>query len=98
MILMAAGVLWMLPGCRDQKQEIPISTVSQSTEDDDPEDTMQEQLPGEGIPVYEVELPDELYDFEYAVWGVSYQLPMTYESFTANGWSYDGDEQEMVSA
>ena len=41
MILMAAGVLWMLPGCRDQKQEIPISTVSQSTEDDDPEDTMQ---------------------------------------------------------
>ena len=66
MILMVAGVLWMLPGCRDQKQEIPISTVSQSTEDDDPEDTMQEQLPGEGIPVYEVELPDELYPISFS--------------------------------
>ena len=47
-VLTAVGVLWMLSGCENRKQEIPITTVSQSTEDEDPEDTMEENLPGEG--------------------------------------------------
>ena len=96
-VLTAVGVLWMLSGCENRKQEIPITTVSQSTEDEDPEDTMEENLPGEGIPVYDVSLSDELSSFEFAVWGVTYQLPLTYEEFIRNGWSYQGDDQASVS-
>ena len=50
-----------------------------------------------GIPVYDVSLSDELSSFEFAVWGVTYQLPLTYEEFIRNGWSYQGDDQASVS-
>lgn len=96
-VLLALSFAGTVSGCEDRKQEIPITTVSQSTEDEDPEDTMDGTLPGQGIPVYDVELPDELSSFDFAVWGVSYRLPMAYEEFVEYGWSYDGDGQDMIS-
>ena len=96
-VLMAVSIVGIIFGCGNKKQEIPITTVSQSTEDEDPEDTMNGNLPGEGIPVYDVELPEELSSFDFAVWGVNYQIPMTYGEFVECGWTYDGDDQEMVS-
>lgn len=97
-VLMAAGVVWTLFACGDRRQEIPITTVSQSTDDEDPQDTMDENLPGEDIPVYETELPKELESFAFAVWGETYQLPVDYETFLGYGWCYDGDDQEPVGA
>lgn len=95
----AAAAVCIFGGCREQRQENPITTVSQSTEDEDPVDTMEDEtLPGEGIPSYDVELPEELGSFAFAVWGTEYQLPVSYEEFTGNGWTYDGEEEEIISA
>lgn len=94
----AAAAVCIFCGCSGRRQESPITTVSQSTEDDDPVDTMEETLPGEEIPVYDVELPQELESFAFAVWGTEYQLPVSYEEFAGNGWTYEGDPEEKISA
>lgn len=92
----AAAAVWLICGCSNQPQDNPITTVSQSTEDEEPEDTMQEMLPGEGIPVYDVELSEDPGSFEFAVWGMKYQLPVSCGEFCESGWTYDGDLDEMV--
>lgn len=92
----AAAAVWIICGCSNRPQDNPITTVSQSTEDEEPEDTMEETLPGEGVPVYDVELSEEPGSFEFAVWDVKYQLPVSCEAFCESGWIYDGDPNERI--
>lgn len=93
---LAAAAVWILCGCQNRQQENPITAVSQSTEDEEPEDTMDEALPGEGIPVYDVELSDDLSSFEFAVWGEKYRIPVSYREFCEKGWTYEGDPDQKI--
>lgn len=82
-----------LAGCKDKKEEIPIATNSSShLEDEDPTDELKEELPGEDIPDYDVKLPEKLSSFTIAIWGEVYKIPISYEDFTALGWTYKGKE------
>ncbi|MDD3404174.1 MAG: hypothetical protein PHQ72_12595 [Hespellia sp.] len=45
----------------------------------------------------ETKLSEDIYHFEVSVNGEIYQLPMKYAQYTKSGWSYSGDEEEMVS-
>lgn len=95
------GLLTVLAfaGCKDKKEEIPIAVNSSSQlEDEDPSDELDEQLPGEDVPDYDIDLPDKLSSFTIAIWGESYKIPMTYEEFTALGWVYKGDETTKLGA
>lgn len=90
--------LLALTGCEEKKEEIPIAVNSSShLEDEEPEDHL-EELPGEEIPEYKVELPEKLSSFTIAVWGENYSLPVSYEKFAEMGWVYDGDASAMVGA
>lgn len=95
------GLLTVLAfaGCKDKKEEIPIAVNSSSQlEDEDPSDELDEQLPGEDVPDYDINLPDKLSSFTIAIWGETYKIPMTYEEFTALGWVYKGDETTKLGA
>ena len=45
----------------------------------------------------EVSIESELQSFEFAVKGVNYQLPVTYQELTENGWKYTGEDTEEIS-
>lgn len=98
MLLLASAMV--VAGCSDKKEEIPISTNSSSLlTDEEPEDILsEEELPGEDIPEYEVELPEVLSEFTIAIWGENYTFPMKYEEFIAMGWEYDGDDTETIAS
>ncbi|MDD3278610.1 MAG: hypothetical protein PHG16_06960 [Lachnospiraceae bacterium] len=97
-VILLTSVL-VFAGCAGKKEEIPISTNSSSLlTEDDPRDDLEEDLPGEDIPEYEVELPESLSDFTIAIWGENYELPMKYKDFIAMGWSYDGDDTKTIAS
>ena len=96
--MLALSCVLVLPGmsaCRKQEEDIPITTVSQSTEDEDPKDNLDED-PENEIPEYDVELPEELGSFELAIWGEIYSIPESYEHFTERGWEYQGDDTRQI--
>ena len=96
--MLALSCALVLPGmsaCRKQEEDIPITTVSQSTEDEDPKDNLDED-PENEIPEYDVELPEELGSFELAIWGEIYTIPESYEHFTERGWQYQGDDTRQI--
>lgn len=95
------GLLTVLAfaGCKDKKEEIPIAVNSSSQlDDEDPSDELDEQLPGEDVPDYDIDLPEKLSSFTIAIWGETYKIPMTYEEFTALGWVYKGDATTKLGA
>lgn len=94
-LLLLIGVT-VLAGCKE-KEEIPLTFNSVSLEEEDPSDLL-ETLPGEEIPEYEVELPEEMSSFTIAIWGETYQLPMTWQAFKEKGWEYQGEEEEVVAS
>lgn len=47
---------------------------------------------------YDVEISDELFDFEFAVNDEVYALPTAFSEFKANGWEVAGGEDETVTA
>ena len=86
-----------LAGCKDNKEEIPIATNSSSQlDDEDPTDELEDELPGEDIPDYSVDLPEKLSSFTIAIWGEVYKIPISYEEFTALGWTYKGKETAQL--
>lgn len=96
-ILAFAGLL-LLAGCRE-KESIPVSFSTSSLEEENPVDTLGDgDLPGEEIPVYEVELPEELSSFAAAIWGEVYEFPVSWQEFAERGWKYQGDPEQMVDA
>lgn len=42
-------------------------------------------------------LSDDLYDFQVSINGVIHQFPMWYADFEAMGWTYNGDNTQMIS-
>ena len=83
-VFFLAGIL-LLAGCR-QKESIPVVLRGSSLEEENPADTLAEStLPGEEIPVYEVELPEELSSFAAAIWGEVYEFPVSWQEFTEKG-------------
>lgn len=88
-----------MTGCEEKKEEIPIGTNSSSLlEDEEPADELDEEFPGEDIPDYQVELPEEMSSFTIAIWGEVYKIPVSYEEFISLGWEYDGDDTITVGA
>ena len=83
-------------GCGKKTENIPITTISQSTEDDDPEDNLSSSL-SQDIPEYEVDLPEDLSSFTIAIWGDVYEIPEEYEDFTALGWEYTGSLSKEIA-
>ena len=75
-----------MTGCEEKKEEIPIGTNSSSLlEDEEPADELDEEFPGEDIPDYQVELPEEMSSFTIAIWGEVYKMPVSYEDFISLG-------------
>lgn len=56
------------------------------------------ELPGEEIPEYAVDLPEDLSSFTIAIWGENYQLPMEWQAFEDMGWDYQGDGELTVDS
>ena len=74
-------------GCGKKTETIPITTISQSTDDDDPEDNLATSGDSDEIPEYDVDLSKNLNSFQLAIWGDTYEIPESYADFTALGWS-----------
>ena len=56
-------------GCGKKTETIPITTISQSTDDDDPEDNLAASGDSNEIPEYDVDLSKNLNSFQLAIWG-----------------------------
>ena len=79
-LLVLAGAV-LMAGCRE-KEEIPLTLSTTSLEDGEPKDSLEDvELPGEEIPEYAVDLPEDLSSFTIAIWGENYQLPMEWQAF-----------------
>ena len=88
----------LLTGCRE-KEGIPLTSSAVSLEDGEPSDVLENvELPGEEIPEYDVELPENLSSFTIAIWGECYQLPMEFQEFERMGWNYQGDQEKSIEA
>lgn len=85
-----------ISGCGKKTETIPITTISQSTDDDDPEDNMTVSGDSDEIPEYDVELSKDLNSFQLAIWGDTYEIPESYADFTALGWVYNGDDTKEI--
>ena len=70
-------------GCGKKTETIPITTISQSTDDDDPEDNLAASGDSDEIPEYDVDLSKNLNSFQLAIWGDTYEIPESYADFTA---------------
>ena len=75
-------------GCGKKTETIPITTISQSTDDDDPKDNLAASGDSDEIPEYDVDLSKNLNSFQLAIWGDTYEIPESYADFTALGWVY----------
>lgn len=91
-----AAVLLGTCGCGKKTENIPITTISQSTDDEDPEDTLAASGDSDEIPEYDVELSKNLNSFQLAIWGDPYEIPESYADFTALGWVYSGDATKEI--
>ena len=58
-------------GCGKKTETIPITTISQSTDDDDPEDNLAASGDSDEIPEYDVDLSKNLNSFQLAIWGAT---------------------------
>ena len=74
-------------GCGKKTETIPITTISQSTDDDDPKDNLAASGDSDEIPEYDVDLSKNLNSFQLAIWGDTYEIPESYADFTALGWA-----------
>ena len=83
-------------GCGKKTETIPITTISQSTDDDDPEDNLAASGDSDEIPEYDVDLSKNLNSFQLAIWGDTYEIPESYADFTALGWVYSGDDTKEI--
>ena len=83
-------------GCGKKTETIPITTISQSTDDDDPEDNLATSGDSDEIPEYDVDLSKNLNSFQLAIWGDTYEIPESYADFTALGWVYSGDDTKEI--
>ena len=83
-------------GCGKKTETIPITTISQSTDDDDPEDNLAASGGSDEIPEYDVDLSKNLNSFQLAIWGDTYEIPESYADFTALGWVYSGDDAKEI--
>ena len=96
-LLVLAGAV-LMAGCRE-KEEIPLTLSTTSLEDGEPKDSLEDvELPGEEIPEYAVDLPEDLSSFTIAIWGENYQLPMEWQAFEDMGWDYQGDGELTVDS
>ena len=94
LLLLAAALT--LAACRE-KESIPVSPDASSLEEEDPSDVPGD-LQGEEIPVYEVELPEDLSSFSAAIWGEVYEFPMSWEEFAGHGWTRQGSPEQTVDS
>ena len=62
-------------GCGKKTETIPITTISQSTDDDDPKDNLAASGDSDEIPEYDVDLSKNLNSFQLAIWGDTYEIP-----------------------
>ena len=83
-------------GCGKKTETIPITTISQSTDDDDPKDNLAASGDSDEIPEYDVDLSKNLNSFQLAIWGDTYEIPESYADFTALGWVYSGDDAKEI--
>ena len=83
-------------GCGKKTETIPITTISQSTDDDDPKDNLAASGDSDEIPEYDVDLSKNLNSFQLAIWGDTYEIPESYADFTALGWVYSGDDTKEI--
>ena len=83
-------------GCGKKTETIPITTISQSTDDDDPEDNLAASGDSDEIPEYDVDLSKNLNSFQLAIWGDTYEIPESYADFTALGWVYSGNDTKEI--
>lgn len=98
-LTIAALGVSILGGCGKKKETepIPITAVSQSMVDDDPDHKIEE--PDEMVsPEYEVELPENPDSFALALWDEVYSIPDRFEAFSAMGWEYQGDAEKVLGA
>lgn len=84
-------------GCGKKTETIPITTISQSTDDDDPKDNLAASGDSDEIPEYDVDLSKNLNSFQLAIWGDTYEIPESYADFTALGWSTAATTQRKSS-
>ena len=70
-----AAFLMGTSGCGKKTETIPITTISQSTDDDDPEDNLAASGDSDEIPEYDVDLSKNLNSFQLAIWGDTYEIP-----------------------
>lgn len=97
LLFLAAGAL-LLAGCR-AKESIPVVPGDSSLNEEDPAETSENSGMPEGeIPVYQVDLPEELSSFSAAIWGEVYTFPMAWEEFREKGWDYRGDPEQAVDS
>ena len=68
-------------GCGKKTETIPITTISQSTDDDDPKDNLAASGDSDEIPEYDVDLSKNLNSFQLAIWGDTYEVPESYADF-----------------
>ena len=57
-------------GCGKKTETIPITTISQSTDDDDPKDNLAASGDSDEIPEYDVDLSKNLNSFQLAIWAI----------------------------
>ena len=73
--------VFTLNGCTKQEEK-SVPLASQ-------EETVQEEE--------KVTIESELQSFEFSIKGVNYQLPVTFQELTENGWEYKGKDTEEIS-
>lgn len=101
LLCMAAAILGLeaLTGCGKKKESepIPITTVSQSMVDDEPDDKI-EEADADILPEYEVDLPEQPDSFTFAMWDEIYEIPVSFEAFAELGWEYGSDAEKVLEA
>lgn len=71
----------------DTKESTDESSKETSATEDETKEETSDESTADTSPIIEVELSDNLFDFEVGINGEKYQLPMSYKDFTAKGWS-----------
>ena len=81
-----------LTGCSLSKD----NTDKKNTSDTQEEEQQEEEVAASAQDA--VKLSEKLSDFQFAIQGQVYQLPMKMEELEALGWSYDGEAEKMIDA
>lgn len=93
------GKEWELEKCSVKlSEEDEKGNDEKEPDETEPEETEPEETepPKETKPSASVALSDDWKDFTFELAGVTYQLPMHYDQFVANGWKLDGTRSDVT--